>query len=446
MNSIVEVLYARRPIINYVTPSACEPPIASTGIALLSIFLPALFTPIGQMGRPVIFGTAPGPFFLSWENYPGAICYNVYQVVNGQLVLLYECVTNGPIIVPPGEYVTTPVTPEGEGPPSPPNNTGNPEQPQPPEPPVGGNFGPCVGGWAAFSTMITPNQVTTWFGSNTNFSAGTYKIVVELDSNFAGEPPCLAVQFPEGYTAEWNDGTQSALDPYNTDFTCYATVEDMFATTPPPYDFIFVHSGGKIGVNPNGNDKLKFSLHLQCGGGGGEPPSGPCEETGDDTTCAYGPTGDKYRIVGYNEGLFDSSMCGLFWTNCVNCEVYGDPHPEESFNCVDPITWAGTFPVKVNDGYFIEQEFEPSFPCGGCPWPPAHLFHGYCMGASLRNTNAGAGFIDNSTGCGWQIQMFSYTGHNIWTGIKRKGEGPEGIYNRVSGCSPTPECMTLEAY
>lgn len=435
MNSIIEVLYARRPIINYVTPSACEVPLSSSGIALLSIFLPSLFGPIGQMGRPFIFGTAPGPFFLDWENFPGAICYNVYQVVDGQLVLLYECVAGGPIVVPPGDYVVTPVTPEGEGPPSPPNGTGTPDAPEPPEPPLGGNFGPCIGGWSEFSTMITPNQVTTWFGTNTNFSPGTYRIVVELDSDFSGEPPCLAVQFPEGYTAEWNDGTNSALDPYNTDFTCYATVEDMFATTPPPYEFMFLHTGGKIGVNPNGKNKLKFSLHLQCGGGGGGGGEGPCEEFGDDTTCAYGPTGDKYRIVGYGEGLFDISICGLSWTTCTNCEIFPDT------NCVDPVAWTGSFPVKVDDGHFIDQEFEPSIPCGGCPWPPAHLLHGFCMGASLATSSA-----FNSTGCGWAITMFGYLGENIWTGIKNKGEGPVGIYQRTSGCCPGPDCMTIEAY
>jgi len=437
MNSIVEVLYARRPIINYVSPAACEPPIASTGIALLSIFLPALFTKLTPMGKPRIFGTFPGPFFIDWETFPGAICYNIYQVVNGQLVLLYECVTNGPIVVPPGDYVVTPVTPEGEGPPSPPNGTGTPESPEPPAPPLGGNFGPCIGGWSLFSTKITPNQVTTWFGTNTNFAPGTYKIVVELDSNFSGESPCLAVQFPEDYTAEWNDGTNSALNPYNTDFTCYATVEDMFAATPPPYDFQFVHTGGKIGVNPQGNNKLKFSLYLQCGGGGEppDPPSGPCEETGDDTTCAYGPTGDRYRIVDYSEGLFDISLCGLSWTTCVNCESYPDT------NCVDPIPWAGTFPVKVDDGYFIEQEFEPASPCGGCPWPPAHLLHGFCIGASLRTSGS-----FNSTGCGWAIHIFSYLGQDIWTGVKNKGEGPVGIYQRIAGCCPGPECMRIEAY
>jgi len=304
MTSVMEILFARRPCINYVSPAVCEGDTSGSGFGAPIIVLEP-FGVIPVVGGLVVAGEFPGPFFLDWEPVPGALCYNIYQVVNGELMLIFECVLQPPggpgggHPLPPGSpgggdtYVVTPVTPEGEGEP--------------------------------------------------------------------GIP----------------------------------------VTTPTSSD-----------------------------------PPGDCEETGVDTTCAYGAVGEKYRIKNYSAGWFDISGCGLTWTDCVNCEVFPDT------NCVDPVPWVGTFPVKVNDGHFIDQEFEPNIPCGGCPWPPAHLLHGFCISAQLIAVSG----VPNSTGCGWAIEINAPIAGAVWTGVKTKGEGPTGKYIRNGGCTPGPECVEIEAY
>lgn len=142
MTSVVEVLFARRPEINYVSPPACE--------VIISAFSGLLITlsTIGKIPAPsglIVIGLWPGPFSLDWSTDvgegPPVICYNIYQVVGEQLLLVAECVNpppgGGGVTLPPGSpgggdvYVVTPVTPEGEGPPSLPIIT----PVQPPEPP-----------------------------------------------------------------------------------------------------------------------------------------------------------------------------------------------------------------------------------------------------------------------------------------------------------------------
>lgn len=137
MNSVMDILFARRPCINYVSPAICEGDITSgSGFGLPSIVLEPFggFPPVVGM---TIAGDFPGPFSLSWEASPGAICYNVYRMEDGELVLIFECVQapggggggggggGDPIILPPGGnpdggdvIVVTIVTPDGEGPPS----------------------------------------------------------------------------------------------------------------------------------------------------------------------------------------------------------------------------------------------------------------------------------------------------------------------------------------
>lgn len=299
MNAILETLMLRRPVINYVSPAACEIILSGSGVGAFIVLTP--FSRIHKVGGLRLTETSPGSFTLNWDTTPGGdpptICYNVYQLVGGELVLVAECVNppdgGGGVPLPPGSpgggdtYVVTPVTPEGEGP-----------------------------------------------GS----------------------------------------------DP---------------VTTP----VIFID---------------------------------PCAESGDDTTCSYGSTGAQYRIKNYNSALFDITDCGLSWTNCINCEIAPDT------NCADPVEWPGSFPTKVNDVFFIDQAFDP---IPGGAWPPAHLLHGFCMSATLSSSGS-----DNSTGCGWAVVMTGYLGENLWAGIKSKGEGPIGKYQRVSGCCPGPVCVEVEAY
>ena len=196
MNAIFDVLHARRPPINYVSPPVCEALASGSGALGELLILLNPFGRIPAVGGLVVFGESPGPFSLTWNTTPGdgppIICYNIYQVVDGNLILVSECVTpptdpDTGVPLPPGSpgggdtYVVTPVTPEGEGPPSPPITT-------PVIPPV--------------------------------------------------------------------------------------------------------------------------------------PPEDPCgTNEGEDTTCAYGAVGNRYRIKNYNSALFDISGCGLSFTTCRQCEV-----------------------------------------------------------------------------------------------------------------------------
>lgn len=137
MNSVMDILFARRPCINYVSPAICEGDITSgSGFGLPSIVLEPFggFPPVVGL---TVAGAWPGPFSLTWEASPGAICYNVYRLEDGELVLIFECVQapggggggggggGDPIILPPGGnpdggdvIVVTIVTPDGESPPS----------------------------------------------------------------------------------------------------------------------------------------------------------------------------------------------------------------------------------------------------------------------------------------------------------------------------------------
>ena len=113
---------ARRLCINYVSPAICEGDTSGSGFGVPIIVLEPLGS-IPQAGGLVVAGEFPGPFFLDWVPVPGALCYNIYQVVGEELVLIFECVPQGPggIILPPGSpgggdtYIVTPITPEGEG-------------------------------------------------------------------------------------------------------------------------------------------------------------------------------------------------------------------------------------------------------------------------------------------------------------------------------------------
>lgn len=133
MTSVMEILFARRPYLNYVSPAACEASFSGSGFGVPIIVL-APFGTIAPVGGLIIAGEFPGPFTLTWTPTPGALCYNIYQVVDGELVLIFECVPSpspeGPgIQLPPGNpeggdtYVVTPITPEGEGPPGNPVTT-----------------------------------------------------------------------------------------------------------------------------------------------------------------------------------------------------------------------------------------------------------------------------------------------------------------------------------
>lgn len=117
MNAVIEVLYLRRPRLEYVSPPACEFDFSSSGgpvivlDALGRILAPSGFV-LGGRGR----------FTLSWNNYPGALCYTVYKAVDsndpfGEYVVVAECIEDPMIDLEPegpGCYRVSAITENGE--------------------------------------------------------------------------------------------------------------------------------------------------------------------------------------------------------------------------------------------------------------------------------------------------------------------------------------------
>lgn len=111
----------RRPRLRYVSPGVCEASFSGSGTPL--IILDALARGLGPTG--LVLGGSGG-FQLSWNNYPGALCFSVYKAVDeldpfGPYVLIAECITDNFIDLDsfgPGVYRVTAITEEGESDPS----------------------------------------------------------------------------------------------------------------------------------------------------------------------------------------------------------------------------------------------------------------------------------------------------------------------------------------
>lgn len=108
-----EVLYLRRPKIEYVSPPVCEGIFSSTGSTVI------VLEPFGVRSRVtglVLESDGHGGFRLSWNNYPGALCYNIYFSVDGNnYIIIAECVGDTEFPVSnSGFYRVSAITPEGE--------------------------------------------------------------------------------------------------------------------------------------------------------------------------------------------------------------------------------------------------------------------------------------------------------------------------------------------
>lgn len=116
-NQRLEYLYVRRPPLHYESPAVCVNEFSSTAEPTITL------TPFARRRGPsgLIFGGA-GNVVLSWDNYPGAICYSVYKAVDeddpfGEYVLVAECISDAFLdLTPfgPGIYRVSALTPEGE--------------------------------------------------------------------------------------------------------------------------------------------------------------------------------------------------------------------------------------------------------------------------------------------------------------------------------------------
>jgi len=117
MRSVLEILFLRRPKIDYISPPVCEFDFSSTGGPVI------VLDPLGSLPAPsgfIVGGV--GRFRLSWNPYPGALCYTVYKAVDsnnpqGEYVIVAECIEDPEINLEPegpGCYRVSAITPNGE--------------------------------------------------------------------------------------------------------------------------------------------------------------------------------------------------------------------------------------------------------------------------------------------------------------------------------------------
>lgn len=116
MNTVWEILYARQMALHYVAPPICEVIFSGSSSPIIVLAEPQ----IGKVTGLVLGGV--GGHTLTWNAFPGALCYNVYFIGGDNIAVpLAQCLTDPIFILPPngpGEIVVTPITLDGEGPPS----------------------------------------------------------------------------------------------------------------------------------------------------------------------------------------------------------------------------------------------------------------------------------------------------------------------------------------
>lgn len=110
MNSVFDLLFLRRPKIEYVSPPVCDFIFSSSGAPI--IVLNDITKRRGPSG--LILG-GEGNVRLSWDAYPGALCYSIYRVESGMYILVAECITDTFYdLSVPGDYSVTVITKDGE--------------------------------------------------------------------------------------------------------------------------------------------------------------------------------------------------------------------------------------------------------------------------------------------------------------------------------------------
>lgn len=129
MKIVIDPLFLRRPKLNYISPAVCEAIFSGTGSPII------VLDDISKLPGPtgLVWG-GRGQFRLSWNRYPGALCYNVYtailtetqlsfpctdlqETVQGDITfaILEECLINPFVVVSqPGCYRISAITGDGE--------------------------------------------------------------------------------------------------------------------------------------------------------------------------------------------------------------------------------------------------------------------------------------------------------------------------------------------
>lgn len=103
MNTVLDVLLLRRPVLNYVSPPVCPVLISGSGSSLM---VEAVETPAAPQG--VSFAGQCNKFVV-WASYPGLVCMSLYKEgTGGRLTQIAECVPSGYVgVCSPGWFRIT---------------------------------------------------------------------------------------------------------------------------------------------------------------------------------------------------------------------------------------------------------------------------------------------------------------------------------------------------
>lgn len=234
MKTSLDVLFLRRPVLNYVSPPICDVLFSSSSGPV--IVLNALGHLTGVTGG---IAGGSGRFRLSWNNYPGALCYSVYQAVDpahpdtSEYVIVAECI-NDTFFEPgtSGCFRISAITPDGETPLSDPICSSN-------------TFGP-------------PEVITD---DATNVASASARLNGRVDPK--GFP--TSAYFEYGLTTGYGINTPPQDMGFDTNFSPFS--EDIIGLSgSTTYHF------RAVGVNANGTVFGEDKTFTTPGGGGGSIP------------------------------------------------------------------------------------------------------------------------------------------------------------------------------
>jgi hypothetical protein len=422
-----KILTPRRLMIDYQAPPICEGDFTSTGVVTISL-LPIL-RPVGPTGLVMDWnGTR---WRLSWNIYPGALCYSVYRLDDvldpfSEWTLVAECITDTSTLLPPGIYAVTVITPDGESDPSDPIE-GDPVDPGDPPPVVPDPPAECdaeTGVDTPCDLMISEdtdlgNLVPDPFIPTHTEYWGTFDQALYEISYQGGAWKDDANPGPGGYKIlkgewEWNGGAVSQ-DPFlgGGGFlgASQGAVEGAYLAACAGLSALcsrqFIHDGGTIGVR-----MFRFGTATN-------PVPGAPNPTWKLKRLGTWPTYPNHvRIAGYSESIWGGSCS----TIAGGAPAWDGTLDLKSVHLPGIFTWQSSsgMGVTINGKIMVEAK------------------------VTWWQSNP-----KNATGCGWLLWVSFFDEGGLvdgWTGIKSVGTDPVGTYYRDSGCLTGPGCLTLESY
>lgn len=278
MNQQIEYLYSRRVAINYVSPAACEILFSSTAEPVIVLEPFAVQTgPTGLILSP--FGSG---FRLSWDAYPGAICYSVYKAVDeldpyGDYELIAECITDPFLDVDDNDeiYRIEVITPEGTTPLSPPA-----VPPIVPPPPTPDGCVPCVDApppeyfepadEEVIQTIVAPSESLTSVEVLIE-AAGDYEIRwISGHGGFVCPPEIVGGfalnRIPAFGLKDESDNYITLNDPYDglrqftQDYTCFINPPINPPSCDPEADLLLARPDGVLGTFSYDEDDVPVTL------------------------------------------------------------------------------------------------------------------------------------------------------------------------------------------